>query len=307
MEKEKNYFFLRFCVALPFIILCCLVIFVYSIYMSYYVIPLMTETYWYDNSKSIDLNAPRDELFYPLFKGLADIEDKIFSFSQLSGFRFYEKSDPNSNLSFLFKKGNILFFLVHYLLFWIIVSIYKTMTTHPGEVPEQWTSSLEDKLNLYFYKLQSQLITVQNEELKKQREKDKEKEKTSLKLKKKQKKYLEDMGRENINTPLPISPYVDTPATNPKTPFLDNFENGVEDNGKVDNDTESEKDSEQQGRQGDNSDKLKNIEFLDDQENNESIRKSEIAELSIINQKALSMVMEKENARLFLEGFFFNF
>ena len=124
----------------------------------------------------------------------------------------------------------------------------------------------------------------------------------SLKLKKKHKKYLEDITSENISTPLTISPYIDTPATNPKTPFLYNFENGVEDNGKMDNDSESEKDSELQGRQGDNCDKSKN-EFLDDQENIESARKSEIAELSIINQKALSMVMERENARLLLEVF----
>ena len=67
--------------------------------------------------------------------------------------------------------------------------------------------------------------------------------------------------------------------------------------------SENEKDSELQDRQGDNCDKSKN-EFMDDQENNESVRKSEIAELSIINQKALSMVMERENARLFLKGFF---
>ena len=141
--------FLRFFVILPCLILYSIILFIYVTYNSFYTIPLLLQTYWYDNNPNSLITSQE----FPIFHEIHRIEDAFFAlfsrFSQISlGFSQFPQEDH-------YKRGLILTIILNYLMFWLVFSIIRTMRTDAGKSPNSesiWTLKIENMVSLYHEK-----------------------------------------------------------------------------------------------------------------------------------------------------------
>lgn len=129
---SRNKLCLRLCIAMPCIILWALIVFIYSSFNIIYVFPLISNTYWYDNNPNSQLTIEE----FPAFKHILSFESNLNLFS----------SNEHH------KKGWVIFAILHYLLFWLLISIIRTMMTDPGQTPHsesQWAVKIESLANFH--------------------------------------------------------------------------------------------------------------------------------------------------------------
>lgn len=111
--------------------------------MGFYVVPLMTDIYWFDNNPNTQMTE--DQL--PLFRQIRYLENQFFV-------RFQDIKDPSETdippISH-FKKGLIISIILHYFLFWLIFSIIRTMRTPPGSPSSDsaWATKIENRVTLF--------------------------------------------------------------------------------------------------------------------------------------------------------------
>lgn len=123
LKLRKIY--LKFCVIAPFLLLLLIIIFIYTIFQSCYIIPLLTNNHWYQNNS--DYNVKNQDEF-PFFKMIMKLEEKL-----LKVLTNFQKDDPDNNSDFI--KGLFYCLIEHYLLFWFFFSLIRTMKTDPGGIP----------------------------------------------------------------------------------------------------------------------------------------------------------------------------
>lgn len=150
--KEKNEesfhfhykkFLLKLCVAAPCILLFLIILFVYAVYQNFYIIPLLSETYWYD----INPNSQLTDYQFPVFKQIIRYQEKFIF--QIYSFRAQELEKQEISH---FSRGLILILIEHYLLFWLVYSLVKTIKTDPGGAPElnsPWNIKISEIMENY--------------------------------------------------------------------------------------------------------------------------------------------------------------
>lgn len=116
---SQSEIFLKFCVNVPCIIVWLIIIFIYVSYSIIYLYPLITNSYPYETHSESPL---------PIFKTLINLDKRLFQ----------EQNVPNKT-----KRGWILCFGIHYLLFWFIFSMIRTIFTDPGQIPSPWANKIE--------------------------------------------------------------------------------------------------------------------------------------------------------------------
>lgn len=286
--------YLRTCILMPFFILILLVSSVYGIYMFYYVLPNLTDFYWYDRPQNTITQS--DQSIYPIFKEILKLESHFMSL--IPSFEFSKKIIPNNEFNFKqnniknevsiseshYKRGLILFIFIHYFLFWFIFSTIKTIITKPGSVSYEWTVKIEEKLN-DCYEEQKFLLKLKKENLKNQKENPKkngeEPNVSSNNGGEETEKEDEIVQAENNLKKEALSPEERKNQNNIENKDLNNFK------------------TNEQGIQGANSEK--SITFQENEYDDEFTE----SENAVINQVALAMVMEKENSRYYLIKFLF--
>ena len=148
-KNEESFHFhykkilLKLCVAAPCILLFIIIIFVYAVYQNFYIIPLLSETYWYDNNP----NSQLTDYQFPVFKEIIRYQDKII----FQIYRFRVSDSPKPEMSH-FSRGLILILIEHYLLFWLIYSLIKTIKNDPGGAPEHnspWSIKISEIMENY--------------------------------------------------------------------------------------------------------------------------------------------------------------
>jgi len=133
-NKEDNFYykkvFLKICVAAPCLLLFFIIFFVYAVYQTTYIIPLLSETYWYDNNP----NSQLTDVQFPIFKEIINYEEQVI----LNVYRFKARDILNNELEIShFTRGLIFVIIEHYLLVWLLYSLIKTIRTDPGGVPDE--------------------------------------------------------------------------------------------------------------------------------------------------------------------------
>ena len=129
---SRNKLCLRICISMPCIILWSLILFIYSSFCIIYVFPLILNTYWYDNNPNSQLTIEE----FPAFKHILSLESNL---------NLYSSTEHH-------KKGWIIFAILHYFIFWLLVSIIRTMMTDPGQTPHsesQWAVKIESLANFH--------------------------------------------------------------------------------------------------------------------------------------------------------------
>ena len=143
---------LHCCIAIPCIILWITISFIYFSYIFFYVIPLINDTYWYDNNP----NSQLTENQFPIFKHIMNLDTRLF---------LKDSNEPQNHI----KKGYILFIIFHYILFWLLLSLIRTMFTDPGGTPDSnspWAMKIENIANEYLEKARKILRKFKKNELK---------------------------------------------------------------------------------------------------------------------------------------------
>lgn len=114
--------------------------------MCFYVFPLLFETYWYDNNPNSQLI---EEL--PFFHQIRDFENQMFM-------KFSYINDPDYSSPHTishFKRGLIITIFLHFLMFWLVCSMIRTMKTNPGTPPNSdsdWAMKIENQVSLFHEK-----------------------------------------------------------------------------------------------------------------------------------------------------------
>jgi len=132
---SRYKFCLRLCISMPCLILWAIIIFIYCSYNLIYVLPLISNTYWYNNNPNTQLT----EDHFPIFYHILSLENNLYSFASI---------EPLNHQ----KKGWLLFSIMHYLIFWFMISIIRTMRTDPGQTPvpdSPWATKIESLANFY--------------------------------------------------------------------------------------------------------------------------------------------------------------
>ena len=136
-------FYLKLCVAIPCIILFVLILFIYSSFQAFYVIPLIFDTYWFDNNPNVHLTQTQ----FPIFKEILRFEDQMIG----KFIRFKSKEPLFSDLPHS-TRGIIISLIIHYLLFWFLFSLIKTMKSDPGGTPDdgsEWALQINGIMDYY--------------------------------------------------------------------------------------------------------------------------------------------------------------
>lgn len=158
MQKyEENNFkikklFLKFCVIAPFFLILLTIFFIYVVYQTFYIIPLMTGSYWYE----ISAIGSGSEVNFHQINEIGRRFLEIFSFNKA-------KSNQNSVSDDNFKKGFYIFIVEHYLLFWLLFSLIKTMKTDPGGLPpaeSRWVQKTKEIYNKYRMKQRKKIMML---------------------------------------------------------------------------------------------------------------------------------------------------
>lgn len=149
LQKKSKWslkkFFLNLCVLAPFFMICLLILFIYLMYQGLYIIPLITDSYWFDQNPNKQLTQAK----FPIFHQINLLQEQIL-------------------VKASHYKGISLFIIEHYLLFWLLFSLIRTMRTNPGEIPgpnNEWSikvSSIIDKYKKAEKKRLRKLKKLQN-------------------------------------------------------------------------------------------------------------------------------------------------
>eukprot|EP01017_Pseudomicrothorax_dubius_P049622 TRINITY_DN924_c0_g1_i1.p1 TRINITY_DN924_c0_g1~~TRINITY_DN924_c0_g1_i1.p1 ORF type:complete len:399 (-),score=48.06 TRINITY_DN924_c0_g1_i1:77-1273(-) len=131
VEKEK-----KVCIKLGansvMILLFAIISSIYSVYLTTYLLKLLTNTYEYEMRYH-----PED---MPVLAQLVRFSNNMVSaiLTKLGG------QDYQQN------KGIVLGAILHWLLFWLLVSIIRCIFTDPGTVPKEWNDQTEQEINKCF-------------------------------------------------------------------------------------------------------------------------------------------------------------
>ena len=105
---------------------------------------MLRDEYRYDKTSTDIANLTRNDpnlenVATSIFLNLISLEKSVIKMVA-------NEEDLDNN----FKKGIIIGAIFHYFLFWLLVSIFRTISSRPGAVPEEWIRKTEEELNSYF-------------------------------------------------------------------------------------------------------------------------------------------------------------
>ena len=134
---------LKFIVIIPCLILHIIIIFIYVVFICFYTLPLLNDSYWYDNNPNTQLTENQ----MPFFRQFRNIEDAVFH-----KFLYFKDIEPINSTTNQHMRGIFLCIVMHYLLFWLILSLIQTMKTDPGSPPNPdsaWATKIENLVSSY--------------------------------------------------------------------------------------------------------------------------------------------------------------
>ncbi len=121
-------------------------------------LPLLRDEYKYDKMNSDISNLSKSDPSYEnvatsIFLNLITLEKNVIKMVA-----------NEENLDNNFKRGIIIGAIFHYFLFWLLVSIFRTIFSRPGAVPEEWIRKTEEELNSYFLFEQKLIKRIKKEQ-----------------------------------------------------------------------------------------------------------------------------------------------